>query len=154
MATAHKITYGFVEKAVIMDSDLMVTVKMDTGAKSASLSAIKIYAVEKNGETFLRFTVPTKKGEAEFEAPFVGTVKIKVRAMERKAAQHKTDPMKRPVVLLRVKIGNIERKIPVNLANRKRFNYPFLLGRDAIKAFDGVVDPSLKFVVPTHLDKS
>ena len=51
------------------------------------------------------------------------------------------------MVLMNVQIGEKKRKIPVNLANRKRFIYPLLLGRDAIIDFDGLVDSNLKFTV-------
>lgn len=145
MAGYHKITYGFVERAVLVDKHLLLTAKMDTGAKSASLSAIDITSYNKNGVTYLHFTVPTKTKHVEFDAEYVGEVKIKVRAGERKAHPHRTAPLKRPIVLVRIQVGNIERMIPVNLTNRKRFNYPLLLGRDAIKAFNGIIDPSTKF---------
>ena len=124
---------------------------MDTGAKSASLNAINITEFHKEGRAFLRFTVPSKIGEVHFEAEYMGVVKIKVRAGERKVAPNKAAPIKRPVVMLKIKVGDLERKILVNLTNRKRFNYPLLLGRDAIKAFDGVIDPSLKFTTTTDV---
>ncbi len=47
--------------------------------------------------------------------------------------------------MMHIRIGDKERAIPVNLANRKRFIYPILLGREAIKIFNGVVDPSVTF---------
>ena len=53
--------------------------------------------------------------------------------------------IKRPVVLMRVKLANQEQTIRVNLTNRKRFLYPLLLGREAIITFQGLIDPSLKY---------
>ena len=53
--------------------------------------------------------------------------------------------MRRPVVLMNIRLGNKTRTIRVNLTNRKHFIYPMLLGREAILAFDGVVDPNLKY---------
>lgn len=69
-----------------------------------------------------------------------------MRAGENLAAE----PIKRPIVLINVKIGEKIRAIPVNLTNRKRFNYPLLLGRDAIIAFNGLVDPSHAFMMRTE----
>ena len=51
----------------------------------------------------------------------------------------------RPMVMMSIKMGNKTRDIRVNLANRQRFVYPLLLGREAIRAFDGLVDPSRKY---------
>ncbi|STX30127.1 secreted protein [Legionella beliardensis] len=145
MAAENKIIYGYVEKAVLVDKNLTLSAKLDTGAKSASLSAIHIQQVEKNGKTYLSFLVPTKESEVAFVAEYVGDVKIKVRAGEN--IKSTKDPLNRPVVLMRIRIGNMERTIPVNLANRKRFLYPLLLGRDAINSFSGLVDPSVSFNV-------
>lgn len=140
MATQQKIIYGYVEKATLIDKNLTISAKLDTGAKSSSLSAIHIEEINKNGEPYLKFTVPSKQGDIEFIAKYVGKVRIKVRAGE-------STPIKRPIVLMNVKIGDITNTIKVNLTNRKRFNYPLLLGRDAIIAFSGLVDPSAAFLL-------
>ncbi|WP_419419845.1 ATP-dependent zinc protease [Legionella sp. D16C41] len=153
MAAENKIIYGYVEKAILIDKNLVVSAKLDTGAKSASLSAINIQQIDKDGKIYLSFLVPTKEGEVPFIAEYLGDVKIKVRAGEN--LKSKTDPLNRPVVLLRIRIGDIERTIPVNLANRKRFLYPLLLGREAIKSFSGLIDPSLTFnVKPVMLNNN
>ena len=145
MAGENKIIYGYVEKATLVDKNLSLSAKLDTGAKSASLSAIHIQQVDQNGKIYLSFLVPTKEGDIPFIAEYLGNVKIKVRAGEH--LKSSVDPLNRPVVLVRVQIGDRVRLIPVNLANRKRFLYPLLLGRDAIKAFSGLIDPSITFNV-------
>lgn len=150
MASNEKMIYGYVEKAMLVDKNLALSAKLDTGAKSASLSAIHIEEFEKDGKNYMRFTVPSKSGEVEFVSEYVGKVKIKVRSQEHFSSLARPEPIKRPVVLMRIRIGTKERMIRVNLTNRKRFNYPLLLGRDAIKAFDGLIDPSLTFTIKTE----
>jgi len=145
MAAENKIIYGYVEKATLVDKGLVLSAKLDTGAKSASLNAVDIEEVDQNGIAYLRFTVPGKQGNVSFKSEYIGKVHIKVRAGEH--SQSRVAPIKRPVVLMRIKIGDIERTIPVNLTNRKRFIYPLLLGRDAIKAFSGLVDPASTFTL-------
>ncbi len=154
MAADKKVTYGYVEKVTLVDKGMVLSAKLDTGAKSASLNAIKIYEVEENGKPYLRFTVPSKTGEVEFTSEYLGKVRIKARVGEHAPVEHLIVPhergvIKRPLVMMRIKIGNKERTIAVNLTNRKRFNYPLLLGREAINAFDGLVDPSRIFVIKT-----
>lgn len=146
--TSHRVIYGYVEKATLVDSGLVLSAKLDTGAKSASLSAINIQETVKDGKIWLTFTVPSKQGKTTLSGEYVGEVHIKVRSGENIRA--KTDPIKRPVVLLNIKMGEEERRLRVNLTNRKRFNYPLLLGRDAIVAFSGLIDPSAAFL-STHL---
>lgn len=145
MANNEKIVYGFIEKATLVDKDLTLSAKLDTGAKSASLNATNINEVEIDGKTYLNFTVPSKEGDIQFKCEYVGEVSIKMRLSEAKATPLLKKSFRRPVVLMRIKLAEKERVIRVNLTNRKRFIYPLLLGREAIIAFDGIIDPSLKY---------
>ncbi len=150
MAAETKIIYGYVEKAALVDKGMVLSAKFDTGAKSASLSAINIHEIEQHGQPYLRFKVPGKTEEVEFTSLYLGKVRIKVRAGEGLSLQSKNTSIKRPVVMMRIQIGDKIRNIPVNLTNRKRFIYPLLLGRDAIIAFNGLVDPSHAFLIKTQ----
>lgn len=146
MAEENKTVYGYVEKATLVDKNLTLSAKLDTGAKSASLNAININDLEIDGVPYIRFTVPSPNGPVVFQSKYLGQVKIKTRSGEAKAGAFDTGPIKRPIVLLTIKLGNETRKIRVNLTNRKQFNYPLLLGRDAIIEFGGIIDPSRAFV--------
>jgi hypothetical protein len=150
MANTETQVYGYVEKVILMDAPVTVSAKLDTGAKSASLNAIDITDIEVKGQPYLRFVVPTKTGNYTLECPYVGRVKIKVRASETNPGHLATEPIRRPVVLLNVRLGDKTRAIRVNLTNRKRFLYPLLLGRDAIMAFNGAVNPALTFTVKSR----
>ncbi|MFI4919092.1 MAG: ATP-dependent zinc protease [Legionellales bacterium] len=147
MAQNNTQTYGYVEKVTLTDKNLTLSAKLDTGAKSASLNATNISTIDIKGVPYLRFTVPTKEGEFIFECEYIGKVRIKVRASEANPGQLKSAPMRRPVVLLHIKLGDKTKAIHVNLTNRKRFIYPLLLGRDAIIDFNGAVDPALIFTL-------
>ena len=147
MANHEKITYGYIEKATLVEKDLTLSAKLDTGAKSASLNATHITEIEVEGKPYLTFIVPSKEGDIPFKCEYVGRVKIKSRVGETHPSSLLRHSIKRPVVLMRIKLGNQERVIRVNLTNRKRFIYPLLLGREAIIAFNGAVDPSLIFTL-------
>lgn len=153
----RKNIYGYVEKVSLVDNDLVVLAKLDTGAQTASLNAMKITEVVIDGETYLKFLVPTKKGNVLFTCEYAGRVKIKSRVGETKVHSLLTKPIRRPVVKMRMRMNGIEKVILVNLTNRKHFNYPLLLGREAIIAFNGIVDPQLKFTInkkPTVREKN
>lgn len=147
MANFEKTTYGYIEKATLVDKDLTLSAKLDTGAKSASLNATKINEINQNGKPYLSFIVPSKEGDIAFTCEYVGKVNIKMRAGETQMTSLLRRTIKRPVVLMRIQLDDKERMIRVNLTNRKRFIYPLLLGREAIIAFDGVIDPNLKYTV-------
>jgi hypothetical protein len=145
MAKSNLETYGYIEKATLVDNDLTVSAKLDTGAKSASLNALHIKEIIKDGKPYLSFVVPSRQGDKFFECEYIGKVNIKNRAEESHTSKLLRKSVLRPVVLMRVRLGNKIRTIRVNLTNRKHFIYPMLLGREAILAFDGVVDPNLKY---------
>lgn len=147
MANDEKSTYGYIEKATLVDQKLIISAKLDTGAKSASLNAIAISEVDMDGKPYLRFTVPSKEGDRLFTCEYVGQVNIKLRSGEARVASVLKKSMRRPVVRMSIQLGDKVRVIRVNLTNRKRFNYPLLLGRDALIAFGGVVDPALKYTI-------
>ena len=147
MATNEAQIYGYVEKVSFPEKNLTLSAKLDTGAKSASLNATQITEITKNGIPYLRFIVPTKNGAYQFEAEYKGRVKIKVREGEHGSEILAHAPIKRPVVLLSIQLGDKVRTIKVNLTNRKRFLYPILLGRDAIIEFNGAVNPALTFTL-------
>lgn len=54
-AAADKTVYGLNEYATLSDIDLEVAAKLDTGAKTASLSARDITRFKRNGEHWVRF---------------------------------------------------------------------------------------------------
>jgi len=150
MANNEKIIYGFIEKATLVDNNLTLSAKLDTGAKSASLNATHITEIEINGKPYLSFIVPSKEGDIAFKCEYVGEVNIKIRAGETHVSPLLRKAIKRPVVMMRIKIADKERLVRVNLTNRKRFIYPLLLGRQAINAFDGIIDPSRKYTIKTE----
>ncbi len=147
-SSAHpKQVYGYLERATLPDKQLTLKAKLDTGAKSASLYARRIRQIDINGKPFLKFVVPTKNGDVPFTCAHVGDVSIKARSGEIAGVRIKNPFIKRPVVVMPVQLGHEIRTIRVNLANRKRFAYPLLLGREALVAFNGMIDPGKKFTL-------
>lgn len=134
-----KTIYGFIEKATLVEQNLTLPAKLDTGAKSSSLHAINIKKVKIAGKSYVKFTVPQPNGDTHFVCEYFGKVSIKPRSQE-------VERLVRPVVWMKVKLGSQEQTVRVNLTNRGHFMYPLLLGRQAIVAFHGLVDPSQKYM--------
>ncbi len=128
-----KQTYGYVEKIKL--NHHVLSAKLDTGAKSSSLNAKMIKIFKKGSQSFVSFYVPSLK--KNLERPLIGYVFIKPRRVEKL--------MRRPVVALSVQLGKEKVRVDFNLANRTRFNYPVLLGRNALIKLHAVVDASQTF---------
>ena len=148
-AAAEKTVYGLNEYARLLDLDLEVAAKLDTGAKTASLSARDIKRFKRNGESWVRFYLAIDSAHAHpIERPLARVSKIKRRAGDYDAEN--ADPYThRPVIALKVCMGKTLRTIEVNLTDRSAFQFPLLIGADALKRFDAQVDPSLKYAAGT-----
>jgi hypothetical protein len=117
-----KIVAGIVEPVAIGALGIVVDAKLDTGADSCSLDARDIQLFEKDGGKWVRFEVTGQDGRSEtLEASLVRTVRI--RGDDRSAPR-------RPVVRLSLCLGSVRRTVDVNLANRRGYSSPALVGRN------------------------
>ncbi|MBS7660348.1 ATP-dependent zinc protease [Pseudomonas lalucatii] len=142
---ANKTVYGLNEYAKLYDLDLEVPAKLDTGAKTASLSARDIRRFKRDDETWVQFYLAIDEAhEHPIERPLARISKIKRRAGDYDPEEEKTYTA-RPVIELTVCMGQALRTIEVNLTDRSAFQYPLLIGSEALKRFSALVDPSLKY---------
>ena len=142
---AGKTVYGLNEYAKLGDLDLEVAAKLDTGAKTASLSARDIKRFKRNGESWVRFYLAIDAAHSHpIERPLARVSKIKRRAGDYDAESGKAYTA-RPVIELEICMGQALRTIEVNLTDRSAFQFPLLIGSEALKHFDALVDPSLKY---------
>lgn len=137
--------YGYVEKVRFEPSNSIVKAKLDTGAVSASLSAINIKIIKKNNKSWVSFDIPQPLGSIHLERKLLRYVLIKKRRSEMKK-EPITTSTKRPVVKIELTLGCETKNIDVNLTNRQAFNYPLLLGRKSLILFNVAVNPALTFV--------
>jgi hypothetical protein len=142
---ADKPIFGLNEYALLVGLDLEVAAKLDTGAKTASLSARDITRFKREGETWVRFYLAIDSAHAHpIERPLARISKIKRRAGDIDLEEGKTYTA-RPVIELRVCMGKTLGILEVNLTDRSAFQYPLLIGSEALKHFDALIDPNLKY---------
>ncbi|HEX7047512.1 MAG TPA: RimK/LysX family protein [Gammaproteobacteria bacterium] len=113
--------------------------RIDTGALSASLNAVELQPFERDGDDWIRFRVPDEEhpdGGEIYETPLLHHVLI------RQASADELE--RRPVVKLRVRVGDLIDDIEFSLTNRENMTYPMLLGRDFLRDV-AVVDVARKF---------
>lgn len=140
-APENKQILGWVERVSVTSERISMKAKLDTGAKTSSLHATNIERFKRGDQRMVRFDVevPQDGSRLTLERPLVRKVRIK--------EQDADGSNSRPVVLLSVCIGQAEREVEVNLVDRSRFIYPFLIGRSAL-AGHVVVDPDDTFTQP------
>ena len=125
MGEEKKITIGCVEEIVLVPWGVKLPARVDTGAAISSLDArdivIKGDAVE--------FKLPKKYGGSQLSLPVARWMSVR-SSMARE---------RRPVVVLEFCLGGKLVRSQVNLMDRSRVKYPFLVGRNALEN-DFVVD--------------
>ncbi|MFC0667101.1 ATP-dependent zinc protease [Azotobacter chroococcum] len=145
LPAAEKTIFGLNEYVSLPELKLEVAAKLDTGAETASLSARDITRFKRNGETWVRFYLAIDDSHAHpIERPLARVSKIKRRSGDYDPAESKTYTA-RPVVELDFCMGETLRTIEVNLTDRSAFQYPLLIGSEALARFGALVDPSIKY---------
>lgn len=113
--------------------------RVDTGARTSSLSATNIEPFERDGKKWVRFSLPEDKSDRMYETRLVRYTRINQASAE--------EQDRRPVVKLDVRLGPIYEETEFTLANRENMLYPVLLGRSFLKDI-AIVDVAHKFVQP------
>ncbi len=136
----EKITVGQLERIRIEPQGAVLTARIDTGANSNSLSAEDLVYFERDGEDWVRFNVRTDDGQ--------------VTTMEREVQRHvrviqQSDPQgsRRPMVFLRVRLGNVLGNFEFNLTDRSHLRHPVILGREFLADLM-LVDVGQEFLQP------
>lgn len=132
---------GKIEKVILVDKNVVLDAKMDTGADMSSLSASNMRFFMKENRKWVQFNIaiPKSNKNEKLIKPIIRFVNIRKRRDEI-TTNKKINYFQRPVVLLAIKLGNKQKIVPCNLINREHFNYQMILGAEALKLFNAVVD--------------
>ncbi|WP_104202682.1 ATP-dependent zinc protease [Billgrantia saliphila] len=124
----EKPVFGWVEKGTIEPWGVEVKAKLDSGALTSSLDARDIERFDKEGEEWVRFRLKLENeanGESfseQLELPLYRSLKLRgAGGVDR-----------RPVVLMKVCLGDTVFEEQFSLRDRGDMNYPLLLGRRTI----------------------
>ena len=126
---------GGVEQVYVLPIKTPFDARIDTGAETSSLDVSQIKQFERDGEKWVAFNLD-HEGNGEkyrFEKKIVR--KTSIRRIEKNE--------KRLVVNMDVKIGNELIKADFPLADREKFTYQILIGRNILNG-RFLIDPSLE----------
>lgn len=135
-----KIIIGEAEYIYIPSSKIKLKARIDTGATTTSIHALDIKEFERDGQKWVKFKlIDENKKEIQRALPIQRVTTIK---------RHGTNSLKRYVVQLRLNLGESSQLVDVTLANRSKFTYPLLIGRNFLNGIF-IVDVSKKYVLNT-----
>lgn len=141
--------FGWVEEGLLLPEKVSVKIKLDTGALTSSMDAKDLERFEKDGEKWVRFNVEVKDSDTgeSVNIPFERKVERNVKVRGAGGAEH------RPVVLMKMCIGNQVYNEQFSLKNRGKMLYPVLIGRRTLEHL-GAVDASRTFTMEPKCSKS
>tara|TARA_R110002020_G_scaffold434868_2_gene645030 strand:+ start:1295 stop:1900 length:606 start_codon:yes stop_codon:yes gene_type:complete len=140
---ASKIVVGWIEKGLILPEQTAVKIKIDSGALISSMHAVNLEEFTRKNKKWVRYDVTVKDIDTDervtmnFEQPLYR--KMTVRGAG--GVDH------RPVVKMRMCIGNRVFEEQFSLRDRSDMNYPVLLGRQTIDHI-GLIDVASTFMLP------
>lgn len=120
----EKILIGRVEWVELVGLNIRHKARIDTGAKTTSMHAVNIEEVEQRGELFVKFQTLDKDGKTIEMVRKVDTTQ--------KVSSTTGFVSKRYVIKEKLKIGNIDREVLINLNDRTKMDYKLLVGRNLL----------------------
>ncbi len=106
---------GKTEPVVLYPENILVEARIDTGANTTSLDAENLQIINEDGVDWAVFVL----NGVLVKHKIVNFVLIK---------QHGSASMRRPVIKLKVTLGNVTQVVEVTLTDRSNFNYRMLIG--------------------------
>ena len=130
---------GWVEKALLLPGNLPMNAKMDTGALTSSLDAKNLRTFQRDGKDWVRFDVEAQDDSGNITRQ--SYEREVVREVTLRGAGGKDD---RPVVMMKLCIGDQVYEEQFTLRDRGDMKYPLLIGRRTIQHL-GLIDVTRQF---------
>ena len=103
-----------------------IKAKVDTGARTSSLHGEVLEEFERDGEKFVRFAV-------DFQQQHVRQVCEAVHVDVRGITSSNGETQYRYVIKTPLKIGDVEFRAEISLADRSDMKFPMLIGRSSLR---------------------
>lgn len=127
---ADKIIIGRTEHIRIDPGNMLVNARIDTGATTTSLGVDDMQIINEDGTEW----VEGKINDVAVKFKVLQYINIK---------RHGAESVRRPVTRLRLTLGHVSENVNVTLADRSKFKYKMLIGRNYL--YDHfIVDVTLK----------
>lgn len=137
--SGDKMVVGEMERVWIDPPGAGLIARVDTGAHSSSLHAEGLVEFERDGDDWVRFELILNEEVTTLERPVTRHVRVYQQA----------DPVgtRRPVVAMRLRLGDVQDTFEFTLADRSHLDFQMLLGRNFLTDM-ALVDVGRQFVQP------
>ena len=142
VVSADKMLVGELEYVYIDPPGVNVVARIDTGATSSSLHAENLVPFERDGEDWVRFDMVVSESDS---------VSVERQVIRHVRVVQQADPggSRRPVVAMRVRLGDIQDTFELTLADRSHLENEMILGRNFL-ADVTLVDVGQQFIQPRY----
>jgi len=139
VVAGDKLVVGEVERVWIDPPAAPIVARIDTGAGSSSLHAENLVEFERDGEDWVRFDIALDDEMVTLERDILRHVRVYQQA----------DPegTRRPVITLRVRLGDLNQQVEFTLADRSHLDFEMILGRNFLTDV-ALVDVGKQYVQP------
>ena len=137
----ERVIIGRVENVLMQDVGMKLKARIDTGAGVSSITAriLRVEPIEGGKGERVTFNLTNDVGETKtIRRAVVSWAEIKVKGS--------TERVRRPVVTMDICLGGKKLEGRFNLADRKGFLYPVLVGRNILNTGDFLIDPKRTFM--------
>ncbi len=137
--SGDKMVVGELERVWIEPPGATLIARIDTGASSSSLHAENLVEFERDGDDWVRFDLVLDDEATTLERRVERYVRVYQQA----------DPQgtRRPVVEIRLRLGDVQNTFEFTLADRAHLEHQMILGRNFL-ADMALVDVGKRFVQP------
>lgn len=142
MVSDDKMLVGELEYAYMDPPGVSVIARIDTGATSSSLHTENLVPFERDGEDWVRFDMMVSETESV-------PVERKIIRHVRVVQQADPEGSRRPVVAMRVQLGEIQDTFEFTLADRSHLENELILGRNFL-ADVTLVEVGKQFIQPRY----
>lgn len=140
---AKKITIGWEEWCELPALGLpAIKAKIDTGARTSALHAYDIVPFKKDGKDYAEFKVHPLQRNEDIERVCVAPL-VDTRVVISSNGESET----RYVILTEMKFGETVIEAELTLTSRHNMTFRMLLGRQALRQAQFIVDPALSYVL-------
>ena len=138
----EKLLIGAAEFVAVSAIKAVFRARIDTGATTSSIYAVNIEEFERDGKSWVRFVVKNAEQKKEYplEMPVARIASIKKRGEE--------GFTRRFAVATNLTLGEVTKRVSINLADRTGFEFPLLIGRDFLQGL-AIVDVSKNYTQKT-----
>ena len=142
IVSADKMLVGSLEHVYMDPPGVIVVARIDTGATSSSLHAENLVPFERDGEDWVRFDMMVSETDS---------VSVERQILRHVRVVQQADPSgsRRPVVEMRVQLGEIQDTFEFTLADRSHLENEIILGRNFL-ADVTLVDVGQQFIQPRY----